>query len=276
MAKPILKFRINVQSPEVGGKLYGICVDNPVTPEVSIAQICEFKKITAFAPEQVLRLVEDVCDGACQLVARDGQSRQISTLLKFSPRIRGTFDEVNAKFTDQKLIVGARLLKDIKLDMDPSKFQIQNVLEPTDGTSIEGFYPAGWTGGYSFNAIRAAGVAGTTYESLQISGRGFTDDLKLSFIKHCRKDGTVLSNTAVGPTTGTLPLFSNDLVGIGENVASAEWYTGVAAPVKTPFGIGTLFPTYTTGEWVEGDYIELGLVGADETAYSKKIEISLA
>lgn len=275
MAKPILKFRINVQSPEVGGKLYGICVDNPVTPEVSIAQICEFKKITAFAPEQVLRLVEDVCDGACQLVARDGQSRQISTLLKFSPRIRGTFDEVNAKFTDQKLIVGARLLKDIKLDMDPTKFQIQNVLEPTDGTAVEGFFPAGWTGGYSYNAIRAAAVAGTTYASLQISGRGFTDDLKLSFIRHCRKDGTVLSNTPVGPITGTLPCFNENLVGIGENVASAEWFRTGAEPIKDYFTTGALFPSYSVGQWIEGDYVELGLVGSDETVYSKKIEITL-
>lgn len=129
MAKPILRFKVNKQSAEVGGKYYGIVEDTPVTPENSILQICEFKKITAFAPEQVLRLVEDVCDGAAQLVARDGQSRQLSSLLKFSPRVRGTFASEDARWTDQKLIVGARLLKDIKLNMDPSSFVMSNVAD---------------------------------------------------------------------------------------------------------------------------------------------------
>lgn len=129
MAKPILRFKVNKQSAEVGGKYYGIVEDSAVTPENSILQICEFKKITAFAPEQVLRLVEDVCDGAAQLVARDGQSRQLSSLLKFSPRVRGTFSSEDARWTDQKLIVGARLLKDIKLNMDPSSFVMSNVAD---------------------------------------------------------------------------------------------------------------------------------------------------
>ena len=129
MAKPVLRFKVNKQSVEVGGKFYGIVEDTAVTPENSILQICEFKKITAFAPEQVLRLVEDVCDGAAQLVARDGQSRQLSSLLKFSPRVRGTFVSEDARWTNQKLIVGARLLKDIKLDMDPSSFVMSNVAD---------------------------------------------------------------------------------------------------------------------------------------------------
>lgn len=127
--KPVLRFKVNKQSAEVGGKYYGIVEDAAVTPENSILQICEFKKITAFAPEQVLRLVEDVCDGAAQLVARDGQSRQLSSLLKFSPRVRGTFSSEDARWTNQKLIVGARLLKDIKLDMDPSSFVMSNVAD---------------------------------------------------------------------------------------------------------------------------------------------------
>lgn len=129
MAKPILKFKVNQQSAEVGGKFYGIIEDTPVTPENSILQICEFKKITAFTPEQVLRLVEDVCDGAAKLVARDGQSRQLSSLLKFSPRVRGTFNAVDSRWGDQKLIVGARLLKDIKLNMNPSDFVMSNVAD---------------------------------------------------------------------------------------------------------------------------------------------------
>lgn len=129
MAKPILRFKVNQQSAEVGGKYYGIIEDTPVTPENSILQICEFKKITAFTPEQVLRLVEDVCDGAAKLVARDGQSRQISSLLKFSPRVRGTFAATDSRWTDQRLIVGARLLKDIKLEMAPSDFVMSNVAD---------------------------------------------------------------------------------------------------------------------------------------------------
>lgn len=129
MAKPVLRFKINKQSSEVGGRYYGIIEDTPVTPENSILQICEFKKITAFSPEQVLRLVEDVCDGAAQLVARDGQSRQLSSLLKFSPRSRGTFASEDSRWTNQRLIVGARLLKDIKLEMDPSKFVMSNVAD---------------------------------------------------------------------------------------------------------------------------------------------------
>lgn len=129
MAKPILRFKVNQQSAEVGGKYYGIIEDTPVTPENSILQICEYKKITAFTPEQVLRLVEDVCDGAAKLVSRDGQSRQISSLLKFSPRVRGTFAATDSRWTDQRLIVGARLLKDIKLEMAPSDFVMSNVAD---------------------------------------------------------------------------------------------------------------------------------------------------
>lgn len=129
MAKPILRYKVNQQSAEVGGKYYGIIEDTPVTPENSILQICEYKKITAFTPEQVLRLVEDVCDGAAKLVARDGQSRQISSLLKFSPRVRGTFAATDSRWTDQRLIVGARLLKDIKLEMAPSDFVMSNVAD---------------------------------------------------------------------------------------------------------------------------------------------------
>lgn len=129
MAKPILRYKVNQQSAEVGGKYYGIIEDTPVTPENSILQICEFKKITAFTPEQVLRLVEDVCDGAAKLVSRDGQSRQISSLLKFSPRVRGTFAATDSRWTDQRLIVGARLLKDIKLEMSPSNFVMSNVAD---------------------------------------------------------------------------------------------------------------------------------------------------
>lgn len=129
MAKPILRYKVNQQSAEVGGRYYGIIEDTPVTPENSILQICEYKKITAFTPEQVLRLVEDVCDGAAKLVARDGQSRQISSLLKFSPRVRGTFAATDSRWTDQRLIVGARLLKDIKLEMTPGDFVMSNVAD---------------------------------------------------------------------------------------------------------------------------------------------------
>lgn len=129
MAKPVLRFKVNKQSSEVGGRYYGIIEDTPVTPENSILQICEFKKITAFSPEQVLRLVEDVCDGAAKLVARDGQSRQLSSLLKFSPRSRGTFNSEDSRWTNQRLIVGARLLKDIKLEMNPSDFVMSNVAD---------------------------------------------------------------------------------------------------------------------------------------------------
>lgn len=129
MAKPVLRFKVNQQAAEVGGRYYGIIEDTPVTPENSILQICEYKKITAFTPEQVLRLVEDVCDGAAKLVARDGQSRQLSTLLKFSPRVRGTFAATDSRWTNQRLIVGARLLKDIKLEMTPSDFVMSNVAD---------------------------------------------------------------------------------------------------------------------------------------------------
>lgn len=143
MGKPILRFKVNQQSSEVGGKFYGLIEDVPVTPENSILQICEFKKITAFAPDQVLRLVEDVCDGAAQLVARDGQSRQLSSLLKFSPRVRGTFVAEDSRWTNQRLIVGARLLKDIKLDMDPSKFVMSNVADV--GTLVSAAWVSGPT-----------------------------------------------------------------------------------------------------------------------------------
>lgn len=270
MAKPIIRFKVNAQSDEVGGKLYGIPVDNPVTPEVSISQICEYMKITAYSPAQVLRLVEDICTGAAELVARDGQSRQISSLLKFSPRIRGTFEGLDSRFDPlvHKLIVGTRLLKDIKLDMDPAKFQISNVLEPTN-IGISAFYPDGWTGGYTKTKIEAAFIAVTQYSELLVSGAGLADVVELVSLRHLRANGDVLLDNPVEGSTGSAVYWLKEPVEAGENFVRLNWH-GMNG--STSFGIGSIAKG-SNYIWQNGDYLEIVMKTANDTLLTAKLPI---
>lgn len=125
--KTKIYFRVLRQSAEAGGKLYGI-IDNAnvVSPEVTIQEILDLKKLGNYSAKQLAALMEDIIQGAGELVARDGRPRSLSTMLKFEGKIRGTFDNPDERISTQRVIVRPRLLKDIKLDIDKSQFEFVN------------------------------------------------------------------------------------------------------------------------------------------------------
>lgn len=125
--KTKIYFRVLRQSAEAGGKLYGI-IDNAnvVSPEVTIQEILDLKKLGNYSAKQLAALMEDIIQGAGELVARDGRPRSLSSLLKFEGKIRGTFDNPDERISTQRVIVRPRLLKDIKLDIDKSQFEFVN------------------------------------------------------------------------------------------------------------------------------------------------------
>ena len=135
MAKDKVKveFKVLKQSAEVGGKYYGIIDNsNPVNPTLTMQQIIDYKKLHNWSASQLGALVEDVLQGAAELVARDGQPRNLSSLLKFEARIKGTFANPEAAVTSQNVYVSPRMLKDIKATLDKSDFEFSNTNDSTD------------------------------------------------------------------------------------------------------------------------------------------------
>lgn len=135
MAKDKVKveFKVLKQSAEVGGKYYGIIDNsNPVNPTLTMQQIIDYKKLHNWSASQLGALVEDVLQGAAELVARDGQPRNLSSLLKFEARIKGTFANPEAAVTSQNVYVSPRMLKDIKASLDKGDFEFSNTNDSTD------------------------------------------------------------------------------------------------------------------------------------------------
>lgn len=135
MAKDKVKvsFKVLRQSAEVGGKYYGLIDNsNPVNPTLTMQQIIDFKKLHNWSASQLGALMEDVLQGAAELVARDGQPRNLSSLLKFEARIKGTFSNPEAAVTSQSVYVSPRMLKDIKATLDKGDFEFSNSNDRTD------------------------------------------------------------------------------------------------------------------------------------------------
>lgn len=130
--KQKVKYRVIKQSAEVGGKFYGVINNSdPFVPSVTMQQIIDYKKLHNYSASQLAALIEDVLQGAAELVARDGLPRNLSSLLKFEARIRGTFQNSEASVTDQKIYVSPRLLKDIKVDLNKADFEFTNENDTT-------------------------------------------------------------------------------------------------------------------------------------------------
>lgn len=130
--KQKVKFKVLKQSADVGGKFYGV-IDNadPFVPAVTMQQIIDYKKLHNYSASQLAALIEDVLQGAAELVARDGLPRNLSSLLKFEARIRGTFANSEASVTNQKVYVAPRMLKDIKTDLNKADFEFTNTNDNT-------------------------------------------------------------------------------------------------------------------------------------------------
>lgn len=186
--KPTIKFKVLKQSARVGGKFYGV-VDNANTVPASIVmqQVIDYKKLHNYNDKQLTALVEDVLQGVAELVARDGLSRNLSSLLKFEPRIKGTFGNGEATVTSQEVRVAPRMLKDIRVDIDKADFSFSNTNDSTapkilsaaldydgfDGWSAEGIFESPETGQVAFKGPLS--LAGD-----RLCPNGWTADCKLT------------------------------------------------------------------------------------------------
>lgn len=147
--KTKITYKVIRQSAEVGARFYGV-IDNsdPIVAELAMQQIIEYKKLYNYSPKQLAVIVEDVLQGAAELVARDGRSRNVSSLLKFEPRILGTFANTESGITDQKVYVKPRMLKDIKVDINKADFTFENSTSSTapkiSGIALESDQFTGW------------------------------------------------------------------------------------------------------------------------------------
>lgn len=131
--KPKMYYRVYQQSSRVGGKFYAVPdQSDPIVPQLTMQQIIDYKKLHNYSASQLAVLVEEVMQGAAELVSMDGQSRNLSSLMKFEPCIKGTFANVESGVTNQKIIVRPRMLKDIKVQIDRGSFEFVNEAESTD------------------------------------------------------------------------------------------------------------------------------------------------
>lgn len=113
------------------GVYYGLIQGTTTEPETSLREIMAYKKITAFDPAQVVRLVEDIVQGGLELTSMDGRPRAISSMLKIYLGFDSSFPAADARVTSQKLLANVRLLKDLRVPVDMDNFTLINTLEPT-------------------------------------------------------------------------------------------------------------------------------------------------
>lgn len=190
MAKDKVKvqFKVLKQSADVGGKYYGIIDNsNPVNPTLTMQQIIDFKKLHNYSASQLSALIEDLLQGAAELVARDGQPRNLSSLLKFEARIRGTFANPEAAVTSQNVYVAPRMLKDIKVTLDKGDFEFSNSNDRTDPRIADvALDKVGWYAWDIETSFVSASDAGFAFAApLVISGdrlcpNGWTADCSLT------------------------------------------------------------------------------------------------
>lgn len=192
MAKDKVKvqFKVLKQSADVGGKYYGLIDNsNPVNPTLTMQQIIDYKKLHNYSASQLSALIEDVLQGAAELVARDGQPRNLSSLLKFEARIRGTFANPEAAVTSQNVYVAPRMLKDIKVSLDKGDFEFSNTNDSTapkisaitqdvdgwDGWKVSSFDTTGATA-----TIPAVALGDLIFSGDRLAPNGWTADCSIA------------------------------------------------------------------------------------------------
>lgn len=131
MARQRLTYKLYPVSTRVDprGVFYGVIQGATTEPESSLREILAYKKITAFDPAQVVRLVEDVIQGGMELTALDGRPRAISSMIKTYLGFDKSFPTEDARVTDQSLISKVRLLKDLRVGVNMDDFTLVNESE---------------------------------------------------------------------------------------------------------------------------------------------------
>lgn len=188
MAKQIIKYKVIRQSAEMGAKFYGV-VNNadPISAELTMEQIIDKRKLHNYSAKQLTVLMEEVLQGAAELVARDGMPRNLSTLLKFEARIRGTFANTESGITDQTVLVKPRMLKDIKVDINKSDFTFVNESGDTSprisGLALESPDFTGWDTSVLVESQETGWrfIGDLTVSGLRLAVNGWGADCKWSF-----------------------------------------------------------------------------------------------
>lgn len=131
MARQRLYYKLYPVSTRVDprGVFYGLIQGATTEPESSLREILAYKKINAFDPAQVVRLVEDVIQGGMELTALDGRPRAISSMLKTYLGFDSSFPTEDSRVTGQKLQSKVRLLKDLRVDVNMDDFTLINERE---------------------------------------------------------------------------------------------------------------------------------------------------
>lgn len=252
MAKPKMKYKVIRQSDAVGARFYGV-IDNadPVVAELTMQQIIEYKKLYNYSPKQLAIMVEDVLQGAAELVARDGLARNVSSLLKFEARIAGTFANTESGISDQKIYVKPRMLKDIKVNIDKGNFSFENATASTapkiSGLALESDQFTGW----NVDAFKKNGdtnnhffIAPLTLSGVRLCPDGWSSDCAIA-VGAIKPEGTiyrfdrrVFSNAdpTIDNESGTLtvtPTVASDnvLKFVVSNVTSEVWQGKNTLPI---------------------------------------------
>lgn len=190
MAKPVIKFKTYRQAAAVGGKIYGVPnLGDPVVAEVTMQEVIDYAKLHNYSADTLSALLSQVIAGVGDLVARDGRPRMLSDLLKFEPVIKGTFDNMHQTVTNQKVLVRPRMLKEIKVSLDPTQYSWQNQNDK-DGPRLISVAPDSET--YpevnlqafiaSLNGFAETGGFGWTYAGNRLCPNGFDSTCDLDVV----------------------------------------------------------------------------------------------
>lgn len=182
--KTPLKYKVYKQSAEMGGKLYGVINNaDPVNSELTMQQIIEARKLFGYTAKGLSVLVEEVLQGAADLVARDGQPRNLSSLLKFEARIKGAFASTSSGITDQDIFVRPRMLKDIKATLDKASFTFINETSGDAprivGLALDSVDFTGWNANTIWSTNRFIGNLTVSGDRLLLDGQT-PSDVKMS------------------------------------------------------------------------------------------------
>lgn len=132
MAKPVVKYKTYKQSSQVGGKIYGVpYLGDPQIASVTMQEVIDYCKLHNYSAAQLESLMSQVISGVADLVARDGRPRNLSDLLKFEPKLKGTFDSLVSGVTNQKLVIRPRLLKEMRVNLPSDTFAWRNENDDT-------------------------------------------------------------------------------------------------------------------------------------------------
>lgn len=164
------------------GVYYGIVQGATTEPETSLREILAYKKVTAFDPAQVVRLVEDVIQGGMELTALDGRPRAISSMIKTYLGFDSSFPTADARVTSQSLVARVRLLKDLRIPVNMDDYTLVNDAEvqlPYNITSAVDMRYSGSSVNYLYNqaTVLYTPISGSGVEDslngwlLQITGR---------------------------------------------------------------------------------------------------------